>query len=202
MLVDDLGHTVIDKLLLVILESHTTTLPSIIDPTNQERHFPGDELDICGRWDADSDCYRSLLSRGIPAAPPEWKHKFCHTSAKSICEIIQLENNYIFASMLIDSGLFTRLCTLCGSKLTMSHLHALVITAFHLAQSGMDDEDLFGILACVCQMLTVSANPRSRCDISLELLDIKVSDNMDMCTHEAFTPAELAQRISSYNIAH
>lgn len=84
----------------------------------------------------------------------------------------------------------------------MSHLHALVITAFHLAQSGVDDEDLFGILACVCQMLTVGANPGTKCDISLELLDIKVSDNMDMCNHEAFTPAELAQRIGSHNMAY
>lgn len=201
-LVDDLEHTVIDKLLLVILKSHITTLPSIIDPTNHERRFPGDELDICGRWDADSDCYRLLLSRGVPAAPPEWKHKFCHTSAKAICDIIILARNTFISSFTERSGLFTRLCTSCGSKLTMSHLHALVITAFHLAQSGMDDEDLFGILACVCQMLTLGADPGTSCDISLELLDIEVSDNLDMCTHEEFTPTELAQRIGSHKTAY
>ncbi|OJD30009.1 uncharacterized protein BKCO1_6800019 [Diplodia corticola] len=193
---DDLGHTIIDKLMLVILKSHSTALPSIVDPTNHERRFPGDEIDICGRWDADSDCYRSLLSRGIPAVPREWKHKFCHTSAQSICEIIDLVAEQIDNS----SGLYSRLCTSCGLNLTMSHLHALVVTAFHLAEHGVEDEDLFGILACVLRMLANGVDPRLKPAISMELLGIHPSGDMDTCTHEDLTPYQLAQCLGSYSI--
>lgn len=194
--VDDVGHTVMDKLLLVILKSHTTVLPSVVDPTNHESRFPGDETDICGRWDADSDCYRSLLCRGFPAAPAEWKHKFCHTSANAICHAITFAT-----SRLDESGLFVRLCTCCGVKLTMSHLHALVLVAFHLAMSGFEDEDLFGILACALQILDSDADPRVRNPVSLELLNIRQSESMGTCTHEDLTPAELAQRLGSYKLS-
>lgn len=201
MLVDDAGHTIMDKLLLVILKSHTTALPSVIDPTNRESRFPGDEIDICGRWDADSDCYRSLLSRGVPAAPAEWKHKFCHTSANAICHTIPYTEDVLRRNNIHHSGLFIRLCTSCGLKLTMSHLHALVMVAFHLAMSGSEDEDLFGILACALRMLDSDADPRIKSAISLELLDIGQSESMDTCTHEDLTPAELAQRLGSYKLS-
>lgn len=203
MLLDDLGHTVTDQILLIILKSHTTVLPSVIDPTSREIRFPGDEIDICGRWDADSDCYRSLLSRGVPAAPAEWKHRFCHTSANAICHGIQSPIVYgIFTKPEADrSGIFTRLCTSCGLKLTMSHLHALVIVAFHLTVSGFENEDLFGVLACALQMLDRGADPRIKCAISLQLLDINQSESMDTCTHEGLTPAELAQRLGFYKIS-
>ena len=51
-----LGHTVLDNLMLAILKSHTSVAPRVVDREfKDERRFPGEEVDICGRWDADSD---------------------------------------------------------------------------------------------------------------------------------------------------
>jgi hypothetical protein len=60
-----LGHTILDNLMIAILKRHTATSPHIVDNSwNTETHFAGDEVDICGRWDPDSNCFRSLLTSG------------------------------------------------------------------------------------------------------------------------------------------
>src|SRR5579871_15222 len=87
--VNDLGHTVLDTLMITILRSHSACPPeryqSMFHGQNQ---FPGEEIDICGRWDADSECIRVLYATGKRSIPFEWKHKFCHTSALTICHSI------------------------------------------------------------------------------------------------------------------
>jgi hypothetical protein len=82
---NDLGHTILDSLMITILKSHASIRPSAVDDAwSQESRFPGEEVDICGRWDADSSCYRNLLATGKPGVPVHWKHKFCHTSALAV----------------------------------------------------------------------------------------------------------------------
>jgi hypothetical protein len=51
---NDLGHTLLDTLMITILRNHTFVSPGTVDNTLKRRHiFPGQEADICGRWDAD-----------------------------------------------------------------------------------------------------------------------------------------------------
>ena len=68
--VNDLGHTVLDQLIIAILKAHTSCLPSVIDAIfKKEKRFEGEDVNICGRWDANSNCIRTLLANdnsGIP----------------------------------------------------------------------------------------------------------------------------------------
>jgi len=87
--VNPLGHTVLDTLMMGILKSHTSCSPFIVDDRlAKDKRFVGEDLDVCGRWDADSPCIRKLLSEGHLAIPPDWKHMFCHTSAQALCHSI------------------------------------------------------------------------------------------------------------------
>ncbi|QPC60575.1 hypothetical protein HYE67_002806 [Fusarium culmorum] len=53
--INDLGHTILDSLLVSILRSHTSVQPEMVsDEFRALSRFPGEEKDICGRWDADS----------------------------------------------------------------------------------------------------------------------------------------------------
>lgn len=157
--VDKLGHTVFDKLMITILKFHTSITPDIVDDgLREEIRFPGEETDICGRWDADSDCVRALLGMGNPRIPYEWKHKFCHTSIQVICHSIyslayadSLKDDTSFAD--VPSGLFVKHCVFCGLKMQLTPLHLVVLTAFNLVEFGANDEDLFGMLAVLLSML-------------------------------------------------
>jgi hypothetical protein len=193
--VNDLGHTVLDNLMMSILKSHTSCLPGVVDTTfRKDKRFVGEEVDICGRWDADSDCVRALLARGIPTIPFEWKHMFCHTSVQVICHCIST----IFQTgwsldINAPSGLFLKRCESCGLKLQPRPLHTLVMIAFHLARSGCEGETLFGMLACLLCLLSNGANPLLKADISLQaLLDTQWSDE---CSHKEMDPYELSQKV-------
>jgi|SRR6266516_104831 len=75
--VNNLNHTVFDNLMIAILKSHTSMLPGAVDNgLREEKRFPGEEIDICERWDADSECVRALITAGISPIPFEWKHNF------------------------------------------------------------------------------------------------------------------------------
>lgn len=186
---NDLGHTVLDNLMISILKSHTSCVPGVVDTAfRKDNRFVGEEVDICGRWDADSDCVRTLLARGIPTIPFEWKHMFCHTSVQVIYHCISL---FIVSSSQINtpSGLFLKRCEPCGLKLQMLPLHTLVMIAFHLARSGCEGETLFGMLMCLLCLLSYGANPLLKANISLQaLLDTQWSDE---CTHEQMDPYKL-----------
>ncbi|KAE8448090.1 hypothetical protein EG329_009855 [Mollisiaceae sp. DMI_Dod_QoI] len=188
-----LGHTVLDNLMIAILKSHTRTSPGFVDQKlAKEPSFKGEEVDICGRWDADSECYRALLANGKSAVPPSWKHKFCGTSAQTICHCLSfLKVNA--ADLNLQSGLFLRYCSNCGLTLQLGPLHTLVLVAFQLAQAGFEGEDLFGALACLLHLLTLGTNPLLSANISLSAL--LGQENMGTCNHEELRPFDLAQQV-------
>jgi hypothetical protein len=75
--INDLGHTILDSLFVSILRSHTSVQPEIVsDEFRALSRFPGEEKDICGRWDADSPEVRELFAEGYARIPIRWKHPF------------------------------------------------------------------------------------------------------------------------------
>lgn len=195
--VNSLGHTVLDALMMTILRSHSACDPGIVDlALKGQIRFPGEDIDICGRWAADSECIRALYATGKRTIPFEWKHKFCHTSALAICH----STSFIlscFAAFSPDqnhpSGLFRRICGHCGRRLDLLPLHTLMLVALQLSLYGKDDEDLFGILACLLCFLVNHVDPSKTAEISAELLNDMYND--DQCSHEPLTPSRLTERI-------
>jgi hypothetical protein len=197
--VNNLGHTVLDSLMIAILKSHSSTGVGVIDEAlEHQRRFLGEEIDICGRWDADSDCFRALLHQGEASIPTVWKHKFCHTSIQTICHCITLlHQSDVFEPLLsTSSGIFLKHCSECGLKMQLQPLHTLVLTTFHLASSGCDGEDLFGMLACLLTVVSGEINPLGTAEVSAELLFCG-SPMTVSCSHEPLTAAELADRVPS-----
>ena len=194
---NNLGYTVLDNLMIAILKSHTSITPGMVDDgLRDEKRFPGEEVDICGRWDADSDCVRELLGAGNSCIPFSWKHKFCHTSVQAICHSI----NYmkIFGeAMDMPSGLFIKRCLSCGLKMQLQPLHIIVLVAFSLAQFGTKDEDLFGALAVLLHMFRQGANPLLTAYISPSALYPDQANNLEMadCSHSHLRPADLADLV-------
>jgi len=193
--VDSHKHTVLDNLMINILKSHTSCPPVTVDDKWAKlKRFTGEEIDICGRWDADSACIRELFAEGRANIPIEWKHMFCHTSVQAICHSIGRLFGPMFApSINTPSGLFRKSCQACRKDLVLSPLHSLVLVAFHLATSGCQGENLFGMLACLVCLLANGANPKQKVDISLEALMNR--DTATKCTHESLDPWEFSQRV-------
>ena len=193
--VNELGHTVLDQLMIAILKAHTSCLPSVVDVIfKKEKRYEGEDVDICGRWDADSDCIRTLLANGTPGIPFEWKHVFCHTSVQTICHCIGTIFGPNFSPDInAPSGLFVRRCLHCGLKLQLLPLHTLVLIGLHLARSGCKNETLFGILACLLCLLTNGANPLLKANISVQAL--LGNEEVNECSHEELDPVELAEKV-------
>lgn len=202
--VDRRGYTVLDNLMIAILKSHTSCRPGDVDATRkQEKRFPGEEVDVCGRWDADSECFRLLLAKGKTSIPFSWKHKFCHTSAQSICHCINTIFGPLWApDVNTSSGLFLRHCTHCGLKLELLPLHTLVIVALQLARRGCGGEDLFGVLAVLLCLLRNGADPVARTSVSVQALLRSSNDSglddmqIDVCDHDEQDAYELAAGVS------
>ena len=192
--VNDLGHTVLDQLMIAILKGHTSCLPSVVDIIfKEEDRFEGEDVDICGRWDADSHCIHTLSANGKSTLPFEWKHMFCHTSVQAICHCMRFLFKYFSTATNTASGLFVRRCLHCGLKLQLLPLHTLILVGLHLAHSGCEDENLFGILACLLCLLSHGANPLLKADISVQaFLD---NDQANECSHEELDPAELMEKL-------
>lgn len=191
------GHTMLDALMISIIKSHTSATPFTVDHNMRDvARFTGEEVDVCGRWDADSHCVRQLYAAGHTSIPPNWKHKFCHTSIQVVCHCM-IRMFYLMPTALLletPSGLYIRRCFDCGKKLQLQPLHSLVMTAYHLATQGCADEDLFGILACALCLISHDMDPSTKADISVTaLLD---TDAILECDHEELTAAALAERIS------
>ncbi|KAH8786356.1 hypothetical protein F5882DRAFT_497061 [Hyaloscypha sp. PMI_1271] len=193
---NSVGHTVIDNLMIAILKSHTSTASGFVDRAfATDSRFIGEEVDICGRWDADSECYRDLLASGRSSIPFEWKHKFCHTSAQAIVHCLDTLIAWNNRAQIFEtpSGLFLRFCSDCGRKLQLMPLHALVLTAFQLARNGCIGEDLFGALACLLCLLSNGADPCATAQISITaLLGIETNEK---CPHKELSPIDLAERV-------
>jgi len=188
-------HTVLDNLMMSILKGHISCRPvSVDDKFAKLKRFTGEEVDICGRWDADSDCVRELFAEVYATIPVEWKHMFCHTSIQAICHCIGRMFGPVFAPPInFPSGLFTKHCQSCGMKLQLLPLHSLVLIAVHLARSGCPGENLFGIFACLVCLLVNGASPISKAHISLDALMDK--DSATECGHEDLDPLQLAERV-------
>jgi hypothetical protein len=189
-----LGHTVLDTLMIGILKSHTSCLPGIVDDKlAKDKRFVGEDLDVCGRWDADSPCIRKLLAEGILAIPPDWKHMFCHTSAQTLCHSIgTLFGTKSPPDINTPSGLFMKQCS-CGRQLQLHPLHCLVMVAFHLSQSGRPGENLFGVLACLVCLLVNGMNPLIEAHVSLDMLVGR--EMLDKCSHSSLDPLQFAEQI-------
>jgi hypothetical protein len=196
--VNELGHTVWDSLMISILKSHSSTRPVILNETWKETsRFPGEEVDICGRWDADSPVLRHLFASGGSSTPSSWKHKFCHTSAQTICHCIMRMYNVGHQPVLWDapSGLYLRRCSQCDTELRLETFHSLVMTAYHLANNSRQGEDLFGMLACLLCFIACHEAPQKAASVSVAaLMD---GDPLEgECDHEKLTAAGLAEKIS------
>ncbi|KAF5582779.1 hypothetical protein FPCIR_9366 [Fusarium pseudocircinatum] len=192
---DDNGHTILDALVVAVLRSHTNVQPGDVSyGFNSPNRFPGEENDICGRWDAESPTVRELFKQGYARIPKKWKHPFCHTAVQAICHSIVT----IFASpaspnINTQSGLFVRRCTACGSELRLRPLHTLIVTAFHLAQQGMPGETLFGALAMMVCLIALGADVSIGANISVE--EILMSSDTGQCRHTQLSPLDLMKAV-------
>lgn len=193
--VNNLGYTVLDSLMISIIKAHTSCTPRNVDSRfGTAKRFVGEDIDICGRWDADSPCIRALNGAGIASIPFTWKHMFCHTSVQAICHsIIAIFCAPWAPGINTPSGLFTKTCGTCGKKLELLPLHTLVLVAFYLAQNGCEGESLFGALACLACLLAYGANPLEKAEISVEAL--LGTDDGDHCSHAPLDPVELAKQV-------
>ncbi|KAK6716511.1 hypothetical protein SNK04_007459 [Fusarium graminearum] len=189
--INDLGHTILDSLLVSILRSHTSVQPEMVsDEFRALSRFPGEEKDICGRWDADSPEVRGLFAQGYARIPTRWKHPFCHSAVQAVCHYaILIFATLTHADINCQSGLFVRRCTECGMELRLGPLHALVTTAFFLGQSGMSGETLFGPLAILVCLINMDVDVNMRMNISVE--EILRTSEPGQCHHEPMTAAEM-----------
>ncbi|KAI1110727.1 hypothetical protein F5Y14DRAFT_427680 [Nemania sp. NC0429] len=195
--VNDLGHTVLDSLMLTILKGHTSCTPTMIDERLKTMtRFPGEDMDICGRWDADSTCLRALNACGSPKIPSSWKHMFCHTAVQAICHVIhQIFSRDHAPTINTPSGLFNKTCFTCGDGLVPGPIHTLVLTAFSLAQNGCEGENLFGMLACLVCLLVNGADPAEKANLSINAL--LGTNEQQECTHQLLDPLELGEKVPS-----
>ncbi|KAK4039018.1 hypothetical protein C8A01DRAFT_47468 [Parachaetomium inaequale] len=189
---DDLGHTVLDNFMITILRSHTSLGPEHVSARfNPPHRFPGEEKDICGRWDADSPVVRALFRHGYARVPTKWKHAFCHTAAQAICHsVIAIWGSP--ASPPIDA--------LSGLFLKLGPLHTLVVVAFHLAHRGMPGETMFGALAILVCLLSLGAHASLRTVMSVE--DILGRAEPGRCCHKLLDAYDLMRAVPHDLVAH
>ncbi|EAQ86815.1 hypothetical protein CHGG_08068 [Chaetomium globosum CBS 148.51] len=199
---DDLDHTVLDSFMITILRSHTSVGPEHVSARfNPPHRFPGEEKDICGRWDADSPAVRALFRHGYARVPTKWKHAFCHTAAQAICHsVIAIWGSP--ASPPIDalSGLFVRRCNNCGLELKLGPLHTLVVVTFYLAHLGMPGETMFGALTAMVCLLSLGAHASLETVISVE--DILGRAEPGRCCHKLMDAYDLMCAVPHDLVAH
>ncbi|KAF7880582.1 uncharacterized protein EAF02_007428 [Botrytis sinoallii] len=173
--INDRGHTVLDNLMMAILKSHTSCSPLTVDNSFKDlNHWPGEEVDICGRWDADSPCVRSHLAGGNASIPIGWKHMFCHTSVQTICHCIGRIFGPSYAPKIdTPSGLFYE---------TLSKVWAQT--------PAITPPLTCSVLVC---LLANGANPLDRAAISMKALTDR--DNANECSHELLEPIDIADKI-------
>lgn len=198
---DDLGHTVLDSLMITVLRSHTSVRPELVSVRfNPPDRFPGEEKDVCGRWDADSPAVRALFRHGYARIPTSWKHAFCHTAAQAVCHSV-IATLGSPTSPRIDSlsGLFVRRCNNCRLELKIGPLHALVVVTFYLAHRGMPGETLFGALAILVCLLSLGASASLK--VVMSVGDILGSAETGRCCHKLMDAYDLMQEVPRELIA-
>lgn len=193
---DDCGMTVLDTLFISILCAHTSISPLALGDNFMASGsvFEGGDVDICGRWDADSLCIHHLHAKGKAAIPHEWKHIFCHTSVQAVCHCISTIFMGPWAPRINTiSSLFQRRCQSCSSALKVGTLHAFVLVCFHLANSGRPGETLFGMMSCLVSLLTFGADPTLSAEISIPA--VLGLEETEECQHRRLNAAELAASV-------
>ena len=206
-----LGHNLFDNLMLTILRSHTSLTPNMVDASLKgEKRFPGEEVDICGRWDADSECYRELLSSGILSVPSEWKHKFCNTSIQALCHsltVIALKYPSIFRA---KSGLFVMRCENCGLTMELTSIHVAILVALKIADFGLLKEDLLGPLAIILRIIILILEDSEISEVIHDWLPLETycdvmlrQDDLDpaRCHHKPMDAFEFASSLSQDHIS-
>ncbi|KAI0429244.1 hypothetical protein F5Y09DRAFT_264042 [Xylaria sp. FL1042] len=193
--IDSHGHTILDALMVSILRSHTKVDPASVSYAfHSPNRFPGEEMDICGRWGPDTRSVRELFQQGVFRIPHSWKHPFCHTAVQAICHAIIVIYTPLCAPRINKtSGLFIRRCTECGKELRLGPLHTLVVITFYLAQSGMEGENLFGAIAVLVCLLSLGADVTITANISVE--EILGTSETVQCRHIDLSPMELMDRV-------
>lgn len=193
--IDGLGHTILDALMVSVLRSHTTISPDVVSYTfRSPKRFPGEEMDICGRWGPDTSRVRDLFHQGFSRVPDTWKHTFCHTAVQAICHsIIAVYGPSCAPDINKLSGLFICRCTDCGLELKLGPLHTLVVATFYLAQLGMPGETLFGAVAVLVCLLSLGGSAALRVNISVD--NILGTPGVGECRHTLTSPSELLQRV-------
>jgi len=203
---DDLGpfgFSMFDTLMVHILRNHTAVSPGILNGDfANAKNFGGEEVDSCGRWDADSREYRYLVQKGSDI-PSSWKHKFCNTSIQVVCHCMR-ELSRVSVNFEIGS-LFLRRCFTCGLKMTLPPAHLVVLTAWYVTKYGVDEEDLFGMI-CVLLCLASSVPPRRakpehllfrKAHVDVAMFGHEPSDSLNVCAHEYLWASELARKLST-----
>ncbi|KAH0559327.1 hypothetical protein GP486_004158 [Trichoglossum hirsutum] len=193
-----LGYTPFESLMTSVIRSHTSTAPGIVDVRlRDEKKFPGDEADICGRWSADDSNVREILSSNTPWIPFSWKHKFCHSSVQTVCHCLQQLAGRLPDKNPLLNGLFVKACSTCGMRMRLRPLHTLVLTAWNLANNGTHDEDLFGIIAVLLCMLKNGADPCQTAPVSFSTLSSRLGDSEipSECDHKELKPSEFAESL-------
>lgn len=183
---------------MTILRSHSSVSPTSLETKlfAPRSNFEGVDIDIYGRWDADSPCIRHLHATGKRTIPHKWKHMFCHTSAQAVCHCLTAIFMNVWAPNInTASSLFHRRCQSCHSELRIGPLHAFVLVCFHLASAGRPGETLFGMLACLVCLLTLRADPSLSAEISLPA--ILGLEETETCQHQPFNAAGLASAVPS-----
>ncbi|KAH9429578.1 hypothetical protein MCOR02_009314, partial [Pyricularia oryzae] len=194
---NDLSHTILDSLMITILRSHTSVSPAIVcEALGKAGRFPGEGIDVCGRWDLDSPCVRRLFASGRTSVPMSWKHPFCHTSVQAVCHFITaLFSRPYSPDINLESGIFLWRCC-CGEKLRPRPLHTLVMVAYCLASHGAPGETLFGAIAVLTCMLVHNANPLDEADLAIPLLFFPGgTPDTENCQHTPMTPIALAHAL-------
>ncbi|KAI1122511.1 hypothetical protein F5Y10DRAFT_287089 [Nemania abortiva] len=196
--IDSLGHTILDALVVSILRSHTRISPDLVSyGFRASNRFPGEEMDICGRWGPDTPTVRDMLGQGSPRVPHAWKHPFCHTAVQAICHcIITIYGPACAPDINKTSGLFIRRCTVCGLELKLGPLHTLVVATFFLAQSGMPEETLFGAVAVLVCLLSLGADAAHTMNISTE--EILGAPETLECRHTPISPLTLMRGVPKH----
>ncbi|KAL8281624.1 hypothetical protein RB600_005179 [Gaeumannomyces tritici] len=193
------GHTILDTLMVTILRSHTSARPALVCSSfDRPERFPGEGIDICGRFDLDSPCTRRLFASGQIAVPMSWKHVFCHTSAQAICHtIIAIFSAPWGPKINTPSGIFIRTCSHCHDQLVPTPLHTLVVVAYLLATQGSPGETLFGAIAVLSCMLALGADPLEESDLSHQLILSRSAtrSTTEQCEHAPATPLRLAHAL-------
>jgi hypothetical protein len=189
------GLTSLDNIMALILELHTSFTRTLNGDRDDGKSINTRLFrDICLRWDHDSSCIRALRVQGIDTIPFEWKHMFCHSSTWKICQNLAGGfPNRISPDINRRSGLFSTKCSACAQHLYMMPLHCLVFVSWQLATAGCEGETLFGILACLIELLARGADPLLKANTNISALQGLVPSTG--CPHPLVTPLAFAEQL-------